>query len=338
MQPDESVEIGERELVLYCYNENYGGLLETNDYNESVDYDGTITEQDSSFEYSDYTDINFTAPNDTTASSDTVDLCSLYWSEGMYDNHQVPMALAYGLFAAVGMCSNFVIFYVLISEHRGNQRKTPSQAFVLSLCLADTFQLSSLPFKMDVRLWWGCWRYGKIACVFHNSVTNINLFVSVFFLVMLSIDRYVVIMPPDKLKCLKKARAHPHYVVVTTLMIWSCAFLLAIPTLTHSIFTNNQCTVKWARDDDAPIEEAHICRICSRNKTECANATLTEAQHTYINETYIIPKPDYCTADNHIELIHSSCFCPTDPRYKQVYTTKTKNATYPCSTYQVYSS
>ena len=169
-------------------------------------------------------------------------------------------------------------------------------------------------------------------------MTNINLFVSVFFLVMLSIDRYVVIMPPDKLKCLKKARAHPHYVVVTTLMIWSCAFLLAIPTLTHSIFTNNQCTVKWARDDDAPIEEAHICRICSRNKTECANATLTEAQHTYINETYIIPKPDYCTADNHIELIHSSCFCPTDPRYKQVYTTKTKNATYPCSTYQVFSS
>ena len=181
-------------------------------------------------------------------------------------------------------------------------------------------------------------RYGKIACVFHNSVTNINLFVSVFFLVMLSIDRYVVIMPPDKLKCLKKARAHPHYVIVTTLMIWSCAFLLAIPTLTHSIFTNNQCTVKWARDDDAPIEEAHICRICSHNKTECANATLTKAQQTYINETYIIPKKDYCTADNHIELIHSSCFCPTDPRYKQVYTTNSINATNPFSTYQAFSS
>ena len=28
------------------------------------------------------------------------------------------MALAYGLFSAVGMCSNFVIFYVLINEHR----------------------------------------------------------------------------------------------------------------------------------------------------------------------------------------------------------------------------
>jgi len=31
-----------------------------------------------------------------------------------------------------------------------------SSSFVLSLCLADTFQLASLPFKIDVRLWWGC--------------------------------------------------------------------------------------------------------------------------------------------------------------------------------------
>ena len=131
------------------------------------------------------------------------------------------------------MCSNFVIFYVLINEHRTKSRKSASSSFVLSLCLADTFQLASLPFKMDVRLWWGCclgfeidseklsfyafwlavklwarsdwlrswppfgrnletflhlscdlffWinlrRYGKIACIFHNSVTNINLFVS----------------------------------------------------------------------------------------------------------------------------------------------------------------
>ena len=117
---------------------------------------------------------------------------------------------------AIGMCSNFVIFYVLINEHRTKSRKSASSSFVLSLCLADTFQLASLPFKMDVRLWWGCCyglkidpyfllsynllsepfsdkkqyaillinfettqrRYGKIACIFHNSVTNINLFVS----------------------------------------------------------------------------------------------------------------------------------------------------------------
>ena len=161
-------------------------------------------------------------------------------------------------------------------------------------------------------------RYGKIACVFHNSVTNINLFVSVFFLVMLSIDRYVVIMPPDKLKCLKKARAHPYYVVVTTLMIWSCAFLLAIPTLTHSIFENNQCSVDWTNKDDGPIEEAHVCKICTQDKSQCANATLTDDQHTAIQETYINQTEDYCTTATHIELIHSACFCPTDPRYKQV--------------------
>lgn len=66
------------------------------------------------------------------------------------------MALAYGLFALVGMLANLLILYVLIDEHRSNTRKTASSSFVLSLCLADTFQLASLPFKIDVRLWWGC--------------------------------------------------------------------------------------------------------------------------------------------------------------------------------------
>ena len=135
---------------------------------------------------------------------------------------------------------------------------------------------------------------------------------------MLSIDRYVVIMPPDKLKCLKKARAHPHYVIVTTLMIWSCAFLLAIPTLTHSIFENNQCSVDWTNKNDGPIEEAHLCKICTQDKSQCANATLTDDQQTAIQETYINQTEDYCTTATHIELIHSACFCPTDPRYKQV--------------------
>ena len=248
------------------------------------------------------------------------------------------MALAYGLFAAVGMCSNFVIFYVLISEHRITSRKTPSQSFVLSLCLADTFQLSSLPFKMDVRLWWGCWwdysilnlrltyrRYGKYACVFHNSVTNINLFVSVFFLVMLSIDRYVVIMPPDKLKSLKKARAHPHYVTVTTIMIWSCAILLAIPTLTHSTFDNNQCSVDWTSENAPPLEEPHMCKVCSKvggkSDPRCTDDKLTEVEYQAVNQSISSPNvtaSTYCNGDSHIELIHSSCFCPADLRYRQV--------------------
>ena len=62
----------------------------------------------------------------------------------------------------------------------------------------------------------------------------------VFFLVMLSIDRYVLIMPPDRLKFLKRARSHPHYVVFTSVTIWIVSFLVAIPTLTNSVYQNNQ--------------------------------------------------------------------------------------------------
>lgn len=165
--------------------------------------------------------------------------------------------------------------------------------------------------------------------MFHNSVTNINLFVSVFFLVMLSIDRYVVIMPPDKLKSLKKARAHPHYVTVTTIMIWSCAILLAIPTLTHSTFDNNQCSVDWTSKNDPPLEEPHMCKVCSpkdengQPDSRCSDAKLTDVEHQAVNQTISglyknVTANDYCTGESHIELIHSSCFCPAALRYRQV--------------------
>ena len=53
---------------------------------------------------------------------------------------------------------------------------------ILSLCLADTFQLTLLPFKIDSRYYRACWRYGAIGCHIHNCFTNFNLFVSIFFL------------------------------------------------------------------------------------------------------------------------------------------------------------
>ena len=51
-----------------------------------------------------------------------------------------------------------------------------------SLCLADTFQLTLLPFKIDSRYYRACWRFGAIGCHIHNCFTNFNLFVSIFFL------------------------------------------------------------------------------------------------------------------------------------------------------------
>jgi hypothetical protein len=56
------------------------------------------------------------------------------------------------------------------------------------------------------------------------------LIVSVFFLVMLSVDRFILIMPADAsgyiLQLMKRARNHPKYVRIVSITIWCAALFL----------------------------------------------------------------------------------------------------------------
>ena len=143
--------------------------------------------------------------------------------------------ITYGPVALVGMLANLRIMYVLIGELRAATQKTAASSFVLSLCLADTFQLAisfafSLQFQIQkLELWSG---YGKLACIFHNSGTIINLFVSVLFLMIISVDRFVLVMPCDTFQLLKRARGHPQYVRIVSVCVWSASlFLVARVTI-----------------------------------------------------------------------------------------------------------
>ena len=57
-----------------------------------------------------------------------------------------------------------------------------------------------------------------------------------------------------------------------------------------------------------------MCETCARNKSTCSNSTLENEYIEIINKT--IPN-EYCTSE-HIELIHSGCFCPANARYRRV--------------------
>lgn len=108
------------------------------------------------------------------------------------------MAIFFAVSMVLGLVANAIVFIVSFQDYRSQKKSFVSTYFVLrylwsvksrkitktilSLCLADTFQLTLLPFKIDSRYYRACWRYGAIGCHIHNCFTNFNLFVSIFFL------------------------------------------------------------------------------------------------------------------------------------------------------------
>ena len=108
------------------------------------------------------------------------------------------MAIFFAVSMVLGLVANAIVFIVSFQDYRSQKKSFVSTYFVLrqtiinlfchgirlvfSLCLADTFQLTLLPFKIDSRYYRACWRFGAIGCHIHNCFTNFNLFVSIFFL------------------------------------------------------------------------------------------------------------------------------------------------------------
>ncbi|CAG5098767.1 Oidioi.mRNA.OKI2018_I69.XSR.g15958.t1.cds [Oikopleura dioica] len=242
----------------------------------------------------------------------SVSHCPSIWSDTEYDKNQVPIVGTYAFFCALGIFSNLIILYVLWDEHCKNKRKSASNSFILSLCAADTIQLAILPFKIDVRLFHGCWRYGRFGCIFHNAATNINLFVSVFFLVMLSVDRFILIMPPDTMQPLKKARNHPSYVAIVTICVWSISIFLAVPSIIHSKFVNNECRLDWSASISL---DSHQCSLCqTEEERKISECKLPE--YTLTNETQEETWRDYCWREIDDELYKSN-FCPISNHFSQ---------------------
>ncbi|XP_017333664.1 C-C chemokine receptor type 5 [Ictalurus punctatus] len=141
---------------------------------------------------------------------------------GTHASHILPVL--YSLFFVVGVLGNMLVLWVILM---GPQMKSMTDVSLLNLAIADLLLIFSLPFLAHYAR--DTWVFGRAMCTLVLSVYYIGFYSGIFFIVLMSIDRYLaVVHAVFALKIRTKA-----YGILASLVVWIIAITASFPELLY---------------------------------------------------------------------------------------------------------
>ncbi|XP_015984413.2 neuropeptides B/W receptor type 1 [Rousettus aegyptiacus] len=138
-----------------------------------------------------------------------------------------PLALAvpvvYAVICAVGLTGNSAVLYVLL---RAPRKKTVTNLFILNLAVADELFTLVLPINIaDFLL--RRWPFGELMCKLIVSIDQYNTFSSLYFLTVMSADRYLVVLATAESR--RVTRRTYGAACAVSLAVWGLVTLVVLP-------------------------------------------------------------------------------------------------------------
>lgn len=130
-----------------------------------------------------------------------------------YENGRIPLLILYSLVFTVGVPANLVTIYLTFLEV---QKKNVLGVYLLSLSVCDLMYLGTLP-TWAIYIHDGHqWHLGSLACKMTGYVFFNNMYVSIFLLCCVSVDRYLAVVYSLKSRGLRQMKLA---VIVTSVVI-----------------------------------------------------------------------------------------------------------------------
>ncbi|NXS09914.1 CCR8 protein, partial [Neodrepanis coruscans] len=129
----------------------------------------------------------------------------------------------YSLLFVTGLVGNVLVLWVLIAFRK---IKTMTDVYLLNLTISDLLFVFSLPFLVQYSIV-NQWTFGNAMCKIISSAYFIGFYSSVFFITIMSIDRYLAIVQSIYALQIRTAALG----VVTSLVLWVIAILASMSDL-----------------------------------------------------------------------------------------------------------
>lgn len=143
-----------------------------------------------------------------------------------------------------GIIGNTLTIYVIL---RNKRMKTVATCFILNLAVADDFFMLSLPF-MAYNTFTKNWIFGSLMCKLMSALYGVNLYASIFTMVLMSFDRYLAIVHPlrsIRYRTVKNA-------VVVCVLIWMACCIIMMPYwlyaqtgTSNNSLNKSTCQIYW---------------------------------------------------------------------------------------------
>ncbi|XP_067310622.1 probable G-protein coupled receptor 132 [Pseudorasbora parva] len=134
--------------------------------------------------------------------------------EPNYDEENpLPLVALYSIVIAVGLPANLITVFLTLLEVF---RKNVLGMYLFSLSVCDLMYLSTLPLWAVYINRGHRWEWGSLACKFTGYVFFNNMYISIFLMCCISVDRFVGVVYAVESRGLRKMR---HAVIITVLIV-----------------------------------------------------------------------------------------------------------------------
>ncbi|XP_061442114.1 CX3C chemokine receptor 1 [Rhineura floridana] len=146
---------------------------------------------------------------------------------------KIFLPILYALVFTIGLVGNFLVILTIV---KGGRQNSITDIFLLNLAISDVLFVVSLPFWASYIV--RGWTLGNLSCQIVSSFYSVGLFGGMFFITVISFDRYLAIVCAT---CLMKTRTiRCGYLV--SLVIWAMAILFAAPQFVFIRKSESECT------------------------------------------------------------------------------------------------
>ncbi|XP_078486718.1 uncharacterized protein LOC101242898 isoform X1 [Ciona intestinalis] len=141
-------------------------------------------------------------------------------------------------FVAIGLVGNAIVILLILVLKECS--KSITNWYILQLAIADTLFLLMLPFTASSELS-GEWSYGIVMCKIKEAILFINYYASIYFLVIMSFDRYLAVTKAFSSSDLVVALRGPRAAGIITAIGWVISIGISSPLFIYS--TVGKCNV-----------------------------------------------------------------------------------------------
>ncbi|XP_060713321.1 P2Y purinoceptor 11-like [Tachysurus vachellii] len=142
----------------------------------------------------------------------------------------------YGVEMCVALVGNILALWLLVTKEKKNWHM--GVVFSCNLIISDIFYALTLPLLIVYYSRGRVWGFGNALCKIERFLFTCNLYVSIYFIMCISVHRYLAIVHP----IFTRKHIRPKHGKIISVFVWIFVASISSPVLYYSGLINKRCS------------------------------------------------------------------------------------------------
>ncbi|XP_047663641.1 P2Y purinoceptor 11-like [Tachysurus fulvidraco] len=153
----------------------------------------------------------------------------------------------YGVEMCVALVGNILALWLLVTKEKKNWHM--GVVFSCNLIITDIFYALTLPLLIVYYSRGRVWGFGNALCKIERFLFTCNLYVSIYFIMCISVHRYLAIVYP----IFTRKHIRPKHAKIISVFVWIFIAIISSPVLYYSGLNTDRCFL-FANDSSKALK------------------------------------------------------------------------------------